>query len=200
MSSTILIIGDSISAAYGINRQQGWANLLQTRLQTLNPDYKVINASISGDTTLNGLHRISPLLKRHRPDIVIIELGGNDGLRGLSLDEMEKNLGQMIRLSQQAGSQVVLIGIRMPPNYGAHFTRQFATIFQQLAQQYAIPLVPQILANIAEHPELMQPDGIHPQADAQSLIVDNIWPTLKTLLRSEKQMNTNRGTPIPAGG
>ncbi len=173
-------MGDSISAAYGINRQQGWANLLQARLQ---PDsYRVINASVSVDTTANGLHGIRSQLQQYNPAIIIIELGGNDGLRGLPLAEMKNNLGHIIELCLESGSQVLLLGIRMPPNYGHDYLQRFAAIYQQLAQQYHIPLVGQILANIAEHPELMQPDGIHPRTQAQHRLLDNIWPRLAPML------------------
>jgi len=181
-SPVILILGDSISAAYGIDSDQGWGRLLQQRLQQQGYQYRVINASISGDTTSNGLARLPGLLKKHRPRIAIIALGGNDGLRGLPLPQMQKNLGDIITLCRQSGSQVVLAGIRLPPNYGAAFNQRFARVYSDLARHYTVTLQPQLLHDVADHSELMQADGIHPTAAAQTRILDNLWPLLYKLL------------------
>jgi len=181
----LLVLGDSLSAAYGINRQQGWVQLLRQRLTKQGYDYQVINASVSGDTTRNGLSRLPPLLRQYRPDIVIIALGANDGLRGLAFTEISHNLEQLITLSRQQGCQVILAGVRLPPNYGADFNRRFAVIYQQLASQWKIPLVPRLLDQVSDHRTLMQADGMHPIARAQPQILDNVWPTLKPLLSKE---------------
>jgi len=183
--ASLLVIGDSLSAAYGIDREQGWVQLLQQRLNKQGYDYQVINASVSGDTTRNGLSRLPPLLKQHHPDIVIIALGANDGLRGLDFSEIRKNLEQLILLSRQQGSRVLLAGVRLPPNYGADFNRQFAAIFQQLARRSDIPLVPHLLDQVSDHRTLMQADGMHPIARAQPQILDNVWSVLKPLLSKE---------------
>lgn len=189
----ILVLGDSISAAYGINRDQGWVNLLQLRLQEKHYNYRVINASVSGDTTLNGLSRLPSLLTQHSPQIVVIELGGNDGLRGLALSEMRNNLEMMIQLSQTHGCQVILLGIRLPPNYGAGYLQRFTSTYQSLAEQYNIKLQPRLLFDIADDTANMQQDGIHPTANAQPKLLDNVWPLLQPLLKS----NSSLKTPTP---
>ena len=183
----LLVIGDSISAAYGIDYPQGWVSLLQQRLTTQGYPHRVINASASGDTSRNGLSRLSRLLEKHQADIIIIALGGNDGLQGLSLSDIKKNLSQMISKSQQHGSQVLLVGIRLPPNYGLDFNRNFAAIYQRLARQWHIPLVKRLLDQVADHSHLMQADGVHPTAEAQGQILDNVWPTLLPLLQPRTQ-------------
>lgn len=184
-ASVILVMGDSLSAAYGIETSQGWVALLQQRLQARGYDYRVVNASVSGDTSAQGLTRLPLELARHRPAIVILELGANDGLRGLSVPSLQENLVQMIQLSEKAGAQVLLVGIYLPPNYGPEYTQKFAAVYPDLARQYRLPLVPFLLAGIAEHRELMQGDGLHPIASAEPRVLDNVWPRLEPLLRGK---------------
>ncbi len=179
-SKTVLVLGDSISAGYGMDVEQGWVNLLAQKLE--NTDHKVINASISGDTTAMGLGRLPRLLEKHQPDIVLIELGGNDGLRGFPIRTMRKNFQRMIEMSQQAGATVVLAAIQIPPNYGSRYTSEFFNLYTELQTQYELALVPFILQDIAEYSELMQRDGIHPTAEAQSIILRNVWPHLAPVL------------------
>ena len=179
---TLLVLGDSISAGYGLSAGQGWVDLLRQRLQQQDYPHKVVNASISGETTQGGLTRLPELLRQHKPDLVLLELGGNDGLRGLPLQLMRNNLSRMIDLSRQAEATPVLLGIQLPPNYGRRFTTAFAAVFPQLAEQKQVPVVPFILDKIAIYPQLMQDDGIHPKAQAQRQLLDNIWPTLEPLL------------------
>ncbi|WP_417597138.1 arylesterase [Oceanospirillum sp.] len=179
----ILILGDSISAGYGLRQGEGWVSLLEKRLQTQNYSYRVINASISGETTQGGLARLPELLRQHQPDLVLLELGGNDGLRGLPLHLMQNNLSRMIDISRQASAQPLLLGIQLPPNYGRRYTTAFAATYPQLAEQKKIPVVPFILEKIAIYPDLMQSDGVHPKAEAQRQLLDNIWPALEALLK-----------------
>lgn len=176
------MLGDSLSAAYGIEVRAGWVNLLQRRLDDYKPGYKVINASISGDITASGAARLPKLLSQHRPGVVLVELGGNDGLRGLPLDEMKKNLAAIIERARAAGARVVLIGIELPPNYGQTYTQRFHRVYDDLAAAYRVPLVPFLLRRVATEDGMMQPDGIHPTAQAQQRMLDNVWPTLKTVL------------------
>lgn len=178
----ILILGDSLSAGYGLKAEQNWVNILQQRLNQQYPDYKIINASISGDTTANGLNRLPAALKLSQPKIIIIELGANDGLRGLPLGYAKNNLEKIIKASQQKTSQILLLGIKIPPNYGKKYTQAFAEIFPQLAEQYELALVPFMLEGVSGNPKYIQTDGLHPNAQAQALILDNIWPYLQTLL------------------
>lgn len=180
-SKSILVIGDSISAGYGMAVEESWVSLLQERLD--DQGYQVINASISGNTTTMGVGRTPTLLEKHKPDIVIIELGGNDGLQGHPLQVMEANLDKMVQLSTEAGAQVLLVGIQIPPNYGPRYTREFFAIFPKVAEAHGIPLVPFILEGVATVDGLMQRDGIHPNAEAQEILLDNIWPSLEPLLR-----------------
>lgn len=180
--ATILVVGDSLSAAYGIDQQQGWVFLLQEYLSQHKQDYAVINASISGDTTLNALNRLPAVLERHQPDIVILELGANDGLRGLSLTEMKKNLSRLIVMSQKKNAQVLLAGIQILPNYGARYTEAFHNIYPELAKQHNIVLVPSFLKSVGDNPELMQTDGLHPNAKAQPLLLQNVLPYLQPML------------------
>jgi acyl-CoA thioesterase I len=180
----ILVLGDSISAGYGLARvEQGWVALLQTRLKDQEYVYQVINASVSGETTAGGLARLPRALMLHQPKIVILELGGNDGLRALPVTQMRANLVRMVDLSTAAGAKVLLLGMRMPPNYGADFTEQFRLTYSDLARDKQLPLVPFLLDGIALLPNLMQPDGIHPNELGQPKLVDNVWPSLKPLLR-----------------
>jgi acyl-CoA thioesterase-1 len=182
---TILVFGDSLSAAYGIRPEQGWVALLTQRLQSQGYGYEIINASVSGETTSGGLQRLPRTLQLHRPGIVVLELGGNDGLRGLPLTTTRDNLGQMIRLSQQVGAQLLLVGIRMPPNYGPRYTEEFAGMFPALAKQYHVPLVPFILQNVAQDPSRMQEDGVHPNALGEPQVLETLWPYLKPLLKKK---------------
>ena len=157
----ILVLGDSISAAWGINTEQGWVNLLQQRLVDKQYNYHVVNASVSGDTSRTGLNRLEDALKQHKPSIVIVALGGNDGLRGLPISETESSLSSIIKKSQQSGQSVLLAGVRLPPNYGVYYNSQFADMFQRLASKYSVPLVPKILDQVADNSALMQEDRIN---------------------------------------
>jgi len=190
---TILILGDSISAAYGIDTSQGWVALLQQRLTQEHFDYRVVNASVSGDTTRTGLNRLDAALQQYRPAIVIVALGGNDGLRGLPFSEIETSLSRIIEVSQQRGAKVLLAGVRLPPNYGAFYNSRFAALFRQLADSRQVALVPRLLDGIDEHADLMQADGIHPTAAAQVRILDNVWPHLLPLLGTRSESAPGSG-------
>ena len=176
------MLGDSLSAAYGIDQQQGWVSLLEERLHRQCPACQIINASISGETTAGGRSRIVPLLKRHHPDILIVELGGNDGLRGLPLTEMYNNLDHIISASLHRDIKVLLLGMRLPPNYGPAYTRNFQKVYQRLADKYPIAWVPFLLSGLEDQRDLFQSDGIHPIAAAQGIMLDNVWPVLHPLL------------------
>ncbi len=177
---TILVFGDSLSAAYGIPREAGWVNLLQQELQRGHPQYTIVNASISGETTTGGRQRIDATLRRHQPNIVIIELGANDGLRGAPIADIEANLAELIRQSRRTHAKVLLLGMQLPPNYGLNYTADFKALYPKLAQQYHAALVPFFLAGIA--PEQFQADNLHPLAQAQPLILRNIIQKLEPLL------------------
>ncbi len=179
---TLLVVGDSLGAAYGLDPAEGWVALLEARLAAAGRPHRVVNASISGDTTAGGLRRLPALLATHRPDVVLIELGGNDGLRGLPLPTVRDNLTQMARLAGEAARSVVLIGVRMPPNYGPRYADGFSAVYREVAEATGAVLVPALLAGVGERFDLMQRDGIHPTAAAQPLIVDNVWPALVPLL------------------
>ena len=180
---TIVVLGDSLSAAYGIRVEEGWVSLLQKRLTSQGYGYRVVNASVSGETTAGGLARLPRALELHRPVIVILELGGNDGLRGLSLEQMRANLDSMIRQSKSAGASVLLAGMRVPPNYGPTYAQKFHALFADLARRYRVPLVPFLMEDVALDKAFMQADGIHPNARGQPVLLDEIWPLLKPLLR-----------------
>ncbi len=180
MAATLLVVGDSISAAFGLETQQGWVSLLETRLHERAPEWRVVNASRSGETSSGGLARLPALLAKHQPHMVVIELGGNDGLRGQDPALLRANLRQMIEQSQQAGAKVVLLGMRLPPSYGERYTQAFAAVFHELAAQ--TPTVPFLLDGVGGVPTLMQADGIHPNADAQAQLLENAWPVLAPLL------------------
>lgn len=184
--ASILVLGDSLSGAYGININQGWVALLQQQIITEGYDYKVINSSVSGDTTRTGLSRIDSVLKDHRPEIVIIALGGNDGLRGLAFSEVKASLNSIIERCKKDQVQILLVGVRMPPNYGTVYSQRFAELYRELAERYEIPLVVEMLNQVAENRELMQADGIHPNAGAQPLVMNNIWLGLKPILEEKK--------------
>ena len=179
----ILVFGDSISAGFGLTHlEQGWVEMLRTKLKQEGYGYQVVNASVSGETTAGGLARLPRALALHHPQIVIIELGGNDGLRALPLDQMRTNLAKMVDLSVSAEARVLLLGIRVPPNYGPEYTEKFRAVFTQVAQQKGVPVVPFLLTDIALSPDLMQADGIHPNELGQPKLLANIWPTLKGIL------------------
>jgi acyl-CoA thioesterase I len=179
---TLLVVGDSLSAAYGMNVQSGWVALLQERLAREKPDYRVVNASISGDTTANGLARLPGLLAEHKPAVVILELGGNDGLRGLSLAQMKHNITAMVAKARTHGARVLLIGMRLPPNYGNYYTERFQRVYREVADEQRVALAPFLLAGIATHERLMQPDRMHANARAQPKMLENVWPHLRPLL------------------
>lgn len=182
-AGTILVYGDSLSAGYGLEEGQGWVYLLQQRLQQRHLPYRVVNDSISGETSAGGLERFPGALERCRPDITVLELGGNDGLRGLSLAMLQRNLDTMVKLARAGGSRVVLLGMRLPPNYGEQYTTRFHRIYLDLARKDKLPLVPFLLEGVALDPELMQDDGLHPNAAAQGRLLDTVWPVLAPLLR-----------------
>lgn len=179
---TLLVVGDSLSAAYGLDTRSGWVALLGTRLHENGLDYKVLNASISGDTTANGRARLRPLLDQHRPAVVVIALGGNDGLRGLALDDMRRNLNAMVTLAQTAGAKVLLVGVPLPPNYGRPYIVKFHRVYLEVARARGVPLVDSILDGVGADRDLMQVDGIHPTAAAQPRLLDNVWVLLRRLL------------------
>ncbi|EPL04275.1 arylesterase [Pseudomonas sp. CF161] len=181
-AGTVLIVGDSISAAFGLDTRQGWVTLLEQRLKDEGFNDKVINASISGDTSAGGLARLPGLLTEHKPDVVILELGGNDGLRGQLPTQLQQNLASMIDSSKASGAKVLLLGMQLPPNYGVRYTQAFAEVYSNLASEKKIALVPFFLQGIGGIPELMQADGLHPAAAAQGKLLENVWPTLKPLL------------------
>ncbi len=180
---TILVYGDSLSAAYGIPQQEGWAALLQQKLTAQRYQYKVVNASISGETTSGGLSRLNAKLAETKPAIVILALGGNDGLRGLPIKEMTANLNTMIKSSKEYGAKVLLIGMKIPPNYGPGYTNAFSQTYTQLSKKHQISLVPFMLENVAANPKLILDDGLHPNMLGQPIILDNVWQQLKQLLK-----------------
>lgn len=182
----ILVLGDSLSAAFGIEKQQGWVSLLQQQLDNDGYGYRVINASISGETTAGGLARFKPLLERHQPAIVIIELGTNDGLRGLPLSAMRKNIQQIIRQTWRKRGKVLLVGMRLPPNYGPAYTSLFHRVYKQLSQQNGIPLVPFLMQGLEDNARHLLPDRLHPTAEAQPILLSNVWKELGPLLKHEK--------------
>ncbi|HEX5477465.1 MAG TPA: arylesterase [Burkholderiales bacterium] len=180
---SILVYGDSLSASYGIAQAQGWVALLGERVQRERPDYSVANASISGETTSGGLARLAKLLQQRKPAVLILELGANDGLRGLPVAQMEKNLGAMIERAQHAGARVLLIGMKMPPNYGPRYTESFEAAFARLAKRYETAFVPFLLEGFADQQEYFQGDLMHPTEAAQPLIAERVWKALAPLLR-----------------
>jgi acyl-CoA thioesterase-1 len=181
-AGTVLIVGDSISAAFGLDTRAGWVALLEQRLEQQGFSDKVVNASITGDTSANGSARLPALLAAHKPDLVVLELGGNDGLRGMPVTQLQQNLASMIELSRKAGAEVLLLGMQLPPNYGARYTQSFAQVYHALAEEKKVPLVPFLLEGVGGVPTLMQADGVHPTASAQGKLLENVWPTLKPLL------------------
>jgi len=183
---TLLVFGDSLSAAYGLQSSEGWVSLLAGRITEAKLPWNVVNASVSGETTAGGLRRLPEDLKRHKPDIVVIELGANDALRGQPLAATRANLEKMVRLTREARAQPVLVGLMIPPNYGIDYAREFRELFGQIAKREKVPLVPFLLAGVAEHDELFQADRLHPTAAAQPIVCDNVWPTLEPLLKKKR--------------
>jgi len=180
---TILIYGDSLSAAYGLSQDAGWPTLLQARLKQEGMDYSVTNASISGETSSGGAARIAEALKTHRPSVIIVQLGANDGLRGLPPEQMRANLAKIVIASQRAKARVLLVGMRMPPNYGETYTRQFAQVYTRLAREYKTALVPFLLQGVDQRRELFQSDNMHPTAAAQPILLQNVWQVLAPMLK-----------------
>ena len=182
-SKTLLVLGDSISAEYGLPRDSGWVSLLQTRLSDDKLQVSVVNASISGETTAGGLTRLPALLQQHKPAVLIIELGGNDGLRGLSLAATQSNLREMIKSADRIGARVLLLGMRVPPNYGPDYSKRFAAMYQGLARERNVKLVPFLFAGLEDTERFFQQDRIHPNQRAQPVMLDNVWPSLRPLLK-----------------
>ncbi|CEA06404.1 lysophospholipase [Pseudomonas saudimassiliensis] len=178
----ILLVGDSISAAFGLEIDQGWVRLLEQRLAEEDLRYEVVNASVSGDTTAGGLARLPALLAEVKPELVVIELGGNDGLRALPVTNMQQNLSAMVALSREAGAEVILLGMRIPPNYGPRYSKAFEQAFVAVAEEHDVPLVPFLLEGVGGVKGMMQSDGVHPTAAAQPLLLDNAWPAIKQAL------------------
>jgi acyl-CoA thioesterase I len=183
---TILVFGDSLSAAYGIRPEQGWVALLTQRLKAQGYGYEVVNASVSGETSDGALQRLPRALEIHHPSVVILELGANDGLRGLPSAGTKENLAKMVELSQAAGARVLLVGIRIPPNYGPRYANGFADIYPEIAKQYHLPLVPFLLEKVALESTLMQEDGLHPNARGEPLVLDTLWQGLEPLLKKNR--------------
>jgi acyl-CoA thioesterase I len=182
-AGTVLVFGDSLSAAYGIAPQQGWVSLMGERIARMGLPWKVVNASVSGETTSGGLRRLPEDLKRYKPDTVLIELGANDALRGQPIAAIRGNLEQMIRLARAARAEPVLVGLMIPPNYGIDYAAEFRELYPALARKHKVALVPFLLQGVVERMENFQPDQLHPTAAAQPIILDNVWPTLEPLLR-----------------
>ena len=182
VAGTVLVVGDSISAAFGLETNQGWVHMLQQRLDTEGLDHQVVNASISGDTSAGGLARLPALLDEHEPGVVILELGGNDGLRGQPPAQLKGNLAAMIDQSRAAGARVLLLGMRLPPNLGQRYTTAFAQVYDALAEEKGLPYVPVFLEGVGGVEGMMQSDRIHPAAGAQQRLLDNVWPVLEPLL------------------
>ncbi|MFC4931621.1 arylesterase [Massilia sp. GCM10023247] len=181
---TVLVVGDSLSAEYGLTRGAGWVALLEQKLKANKIEANIVNASISGETTSGGRARLPALLNQYKPQVVVIELGANDGLRGLPVPAAESNLRQMITMSQDKGAKVMLVGMRMPPNYGRAYTEKFFGMFGKLSKEYKAPLVPFMLEGVADKPSLFQADRLHPNAQAHPIILNNIWPTISNLITS----------------
>lgn len=190
---TILIFGDSISAAYGMDREQGWVHLLTERLATQELDYQVINASVSGETTGGGLVRLPKTLHIHQPDLVIIELGGNDGLRGYPIDKIRDNLMAIVDTARKSGADILLVGMVLPPNYGARYTKAFENLFSEVAKRFSVPFLPYLLQGTSTDDSLIQRDGIHPTPEAQGLLLENLWPKIETILTLQLSGAKNSG-------
>ena len=195
----LLVLGDSLSAEYGLQRGQGWVQLLANRLQQNGSNYTVVNASISGDTTSGARVRLPGLLKQHQPSIVIIELGGNDGLRGLPVARMQDNLAAMIQASQAAGARVVVAGVRMPPNYGREYTERFYSAFASVSKQHNTALVPSLLEGFSDSADFFQADRIHPSAQAQTKILQTVWPVLEAMIVTRGSTKASAKAAVKAG-
>lgn len=182
VAGTLLVLGDSISAAFGLDTRQGWVSLLEQRLAAEGFDYQVVNASVSGDTSAGGLARLPTLLAEHRPDLLIVELGGNDGLRGQPPAQLQQNLAAIVQSARESGARVLLLGMQLPPNYGARYNALFSQVYADVAGAAQVPLLGFFLDGVGGVPALMQGDGIHPNAAAQPRLLDNLWPQLKPLL------------------
>jgi acyl-CoA thioesterase-1 len=180
---TVLVVGDSLSAEYGLVRGSGWVALLEKKLKSEKIDAAIVNASISGETTSGGLTRLPALLAQHKPEMVVIELGANDGLRGLPVASAEANLRSMVTLAQKNRARVLLVGMRLPPNYGRAYTDKFSGMYKQVATELKAPLVPFMLEGVAQEPYMFQPDRLHPLATAHPIILANIWPTFSALIK-----------------
>jgi acyl-CoA thioesterase-1 len=181
-AGTLLVLGDSISAGFGLDTTKGWVALLQHRLKEQGYPDQVVNASVTGDTSANGRARLEPLLSANKPELVIVELGGNDGLRGQPPAQLQQNLTWIVQRAKESGARVLVLGVPLPPNYGAAYINAFGRAFQQVASEQQVPLVPSLLEGVGGVPELMQADGIHPGAQAQARLLENVWPALKPLL------------------
>lgn len=187
---TLLVFGDSLSAAYGMQENQGWVNLLRSKMSAAGWPFRVINGSVSGETTTGGLARLPAMLESYAPELLILELGGNDGLRGLPLALLKQNMEKMIDLAQRSGAEVLITGIQIPPNYGPRYTIPFTELYAELAKENDLALVPFLIDGIPQQTELMQNDGIHPKAKAQYMILDNVWPELEVLLNKISNAGT----------
>jgi len=184
-AKTLLVFGDSLSAAYNMAPELGWVSLLEKRLQIQFPEIQVINSSISGETTSGGLSRLPKLLDRHQPDYIVLELAANDGLYGIPLNIIEVNILKLIQLSKNADARVILVGVRLPPNYGPRYTRRFFNMFEALADSEQVERVPFLMDKVALKPELMQADRLHPNAKAQPIILENVWPSVERVMGLE---------------
>jgi acyl-CoA thioesterase I len=191
----ILVFGDSLSAEYGLKRGSGWVNLMQDRLKAQGFPHRIVNASISGETTAGGAARLATVLKKHQPDLVILELGGNDGLRGLPIAQTRTNLRNMATLANKNGAKTLIVGIRVPPNYGPDYAQQFDRLFESVAREMNAPVVPFLLEGIAENPKMFQPDGIHPNEQAQPTMLNHVWTALVShkLLEPSATRSANAG-------
>jgi acyl-CoA thioesterase-1 len=196
---TVLILGDSLSAAYGIPEDRGWVALLQRRLLETGHPHRVVNASVSGETSVGGLNRLPRLLAEHAPALVVLELGANDGLRGFAPQVLGDNLRAMVAASREVGAQVLLLGVRLPPNYGGAFNARFERVYATVADETGTPLVPFFLEGVAEDRALMLPDGLHPAAEAQPRLLDNVWPALAPLLDATRTA-VPVSAPVPTSG
>jgi acyl-CoA thioesterase-1 len=183
-STTIMVYGDSLSAGYGLPQKTGWVSMLKTQLKKQQAVYQIINASISGETTLGGLNRIEQALKRHHPNIVIVELGANDGLRGLPIKSIHDNLEAIVKACKQNKASILLVGMRLPPNYGTAYTKKFSAIYQQIAKRHELRLVPFLLAGFGDKPEYFQEDKLHPNKNAQEKILNTVWKVLHKMIVS----------------
>ncbi len=189
---TLVVLGDSLSAAYGLSANEGWVHRLQSTLAENYPQYKVVNASISGATTDAGLQRLPRLLSDHRPDILVLQLGANDGLQGKPVVRTRQNLQKLIDIGKQSGADVVLLGVRLPPNLGSRYTEPFFAMYADLAEKNRLALVPFLLEGVAGKSALMQSDGLHPRAEARDRIFDNIWPTLETVIQAQSRPSASK--------